>query len=75
MLKGEDYFLRTPLVSKTSRTPGSSGGSSLGKKMVGFGANVEDERTLLMQTKREGKSRKGKGKHTVLQDHKCADGI
>lgn len=63
-------------MSKTSRTPGSSGGSSLGKKMVGFGANVEDGQTLLMQTKREGnKSKKGKGKHTVLQGHECADGI
>ncbi|NXS93803.1 K1328 protein, partial [Jacana jacana] len=60
LLKHEDYFRRMPPVSKTSRTPGSSGGSSLGKKMVGFGANVEDGRALLMQTKREGtKSRKG----------------
>ncbi|XP_076218168.1 protein hinderin-like isoform X3 [Aptenodytes patagonicus] len=60
VLKREDYFLRTPAVSKTSRTPGSSGGSSSGKKMVGFGANVEDGQTLLMQTKREGnKSKKG----------------
>ncbi|NXK21715.1 K1328 protein, partial [Arenaria interpres] len=60
LLKHEDYFLRTPPVSKTSRTPGSSGGSSSGKKMLGFGANVEDGRALLMQTKREGtKSRKG----------------
>ncbi|XP_074991796.1 protein hinderin-like isoform X1 [Calonectris borealis] len=59
-LKREDYFLRTPPVSKTSRTPGSSGGSSSGKKMVGFGANMEDRQALLMQTKREGtKSRKG----------------
>ncbi|KAF1566274.1 UNVERIFIED_CONTAM: Protein hinderin, partial [Eudyptes pachyrhynchus] len=60
VLKREDYFPRTPAVSKTSRTPGSSGGSSSGKKMVGFGANVEDGQTLLMQTKREGnKSKKG----------------
>ncbi|XP_014804893.1 PREDICTED: protein hinderin isoform X2 [Calidris pugnax] len=60
LLKHEDYFLRTPPVSKTSRTPGSSGGSGSGKKMLGFGANVEDGRALLMQTKREGtKSRKG----------------
>uniref|UniRef100_A0A663FGH3 KIAA1328 n=1 Tax=Aquila chrysaetos chrysaetos TaxID=223781 RepID=A0A663FGH3_AQUCH len=60
VLKHEDYFPRTPPVSKTSRTPGRSDGSSSGKKMVGFGANVEDRRTLLMQTKREGtKSRKG----------------
>ncbi|XP_009704290.1 PREDICTED: uncharacterized protein KIAA1328 homolog, partial [Cariama cristata] len=60
VLRHEDYLLRAPPVTKTSRTPGSSGGSSLGKKMVGFGANVEDGRTLLMQTKREGtKSRKG----------------
>ncbi|XP_074022676.1 protein hinderin [Numenius arquata] len=60
LLKHEDYFLRTPPVSKTSRTPGSSGGSSSGRKMLGFGANVEDGRALLMQTKREGtKSRKG----------------
>ncbi|XP_009874572.1 PREDICTED: uncharacterized protein KIAA1328 homolog, partial [Apaloderma vittatum] len=60
VLKREDCFLRTPPVSKTSRTPGSSGGSSLGKKMVGFDANVEDGQTLLTQTKREStKSRKG----------------
>ncbi|KFQ66702.1 Uncharacterized protein KIAA1328, partial [Pelecanus crispus] len=60
MLKREDCFPRTNPVSKTSRTPASSGGSSMGKKMVGFGANVEDGQTLLMQTKRGGtKSRKG----------------
>ncbi|XP_027606136.1 protein hinderin-like [Pipra filicauda] len=60
MLKHEDYLLRTPPVSKNSRTRGSSRGSSSGKKIVGFGANVEDGKTLLMQTKREGtKSRKG----------------
>ncbi|XP_029818019.1 protein hinderin isoform X1 [Manacus vitellinus] len=60
MLKHEDYLLRTPPVSKNSRTRGSSRGSSLGKKIVGLGANVEDGKTLLMQTKREGtKSRKG----------------
>nr|XP_005504679.3 protein hinderin [Columba livia] len=60
MLKCEDYFPRTSLVSKTSRTPGSSGGSSSGKKMASFGANMEDGRSLLMQTRREGtKSRKG----------------
>ncbi|XP_068279124.1 protein hinderin isoform X1 [Nyctibius grandis] len=60
VLKHEDCFPRAPPVSKTSRTPGSSGGSSSGKKMVGFGANVEDRQTLLMQTKREGtKSRRG----------------
>ncbi|XP_010013753.1 PREDICTED: uncharacterized protein KIAA1328 homolog [Nestor notabilis] len=59
VLKHEDYFPQTPPVSKTSRTPGS-GGSSSGKKMVGFGANVQDGRSLLVQTKREGtKSRKG----------------
>ncbi|NXH72510.1 K1328 protein, partial [Hydrobates tethys] len=60
VLKREDYFLRISPVSKASRTPGSSGGSSSGKKMVGFGANVEDRQALLMQTKREStKSRKG----------------
>ncbi|XP_032867004.1 protein hinderin isoform X2 [Tyto alba] len=60
VLKYEDYFPRTPPVNKTSRTPRSSGGSSSGKKMVGFGANVKDGQTLLMQTKREGtKSKKG----------------
>ncbi|NXN46692.1 K1328 protein, partial [Rhinoptilus africanus] len=60
VLKREDYFLRTPSVIKTSRAPGSSGKSGSGKKIVGFGANMEDGRALLMQTKREGtKSRKG----------------
>ncbi|NWU06255.1 K1328 protein, partial [Cephalopterus ornatus] len=60
LLKHKDYLLRTPPVSKNSRTPGSSRGSGLGEKMVGFGANVEDGQTLLMQTKRESnKSRKG----------------
>ncbi|XP_027741018.1 protein hinderin isoform X2 [Empidonax traillii] len=60
MLKHEDYLLRTPPVSKNSRTPGSSHGSGSGKKMVGFGANMEGGQTLLMQTRREGtQSRKG----------------
>ncbi|KFZ58361.1 Uncharacterized protein KIAA1328, partial [Antrostomus carolinensis] len=60
VLKHEDHFLRTPPVSKASRTPGSSGGNSSGKKMVGFGANMEDGQILLMQTKRDGtKSMKG----------------
>ncbi|NXO00249.1 K1328 protein, partial [Rhinopomastus cyanomelas] len=60
VLKCEDCFPRTPAVSKTSRTPGRGGGSSSGKKMVGFGATTEDGQTLVMRTKREGaKSRKG----------------
>ncbi|NWV73741.1 K1328 protein, partial [Dasyornis broadbenti] len=60
VLKHEDYLLKTPPVSKSSRKPGSSRGSSSGKKMVGFGANVNDGQTSLMQTKREGtKPRKG----------------
>ncbi|XP_069737025.1 protein hinderin isoform X2 [Phaenicophaeus curvirostris] len=59
MLKHEDYFLKTPPISRSSRIPRSSGGSS-GKNVVGFGASVQDGRTLLIQTKREGtKSRKG----------------
>ncbi|NXL92917.1 K1328 protein, partial [Alectura lathami] len=58
--KHEDYYPRTPPVSKASRTSRSSGGSSSLKKMAGFGGNVEDRQALLMQTKREGnKSRKG----------------
>ncbi|NXY75097.1 K1328 protein, partial [Glareola pratincola] len=60
VLKHEDYFLRTPPVSKTSTAPGTSVGSSSGKKIVGLGANMEDGRAFLMQTKREGtNSRKG----------------
>lgn len=60
-------------MSKNSTKPGSSRGSSSGKKMVDLGANVDDGQSPLMQTKREGtKSRKGKGKHTVLQGHECA---
>ncbi|NXH51611.1 K1328 protein, partial [Rhabdornis inornatus] len=60
VVKCEDYLLRTPPVSKNSRKSGSSRGSSSGKKMVGFGANVDDGHSPLMQTKREGtKSRKG----------------
>ncbi|XP_054253323.1 protein hinderin [Indicator indicator] len=60
VLKCGDYFLRMPPVKKTSRTPRSSGGSNLEKKMVGFDANVEDRQTLLMQTGREDtKSKKG----------------
>ncbi|XP_068857994.1 protein hinderin isoform X1 [Aphelocoma coerulescens] len=60
VLKREDYLLRTPPVSKNSRKPGSSRGSSSGKKMVGFGANVDDGQTPIMQTKRDGtNSRKG----------------
>ncbi|NWV57214.1 K1328 protein, partial [Daphoenositta chrysoptera] len=60
VLKHEDYLLRTPPVSKNSRKPGSSRGSSSGKKMVGFGANMDDGQSPVMQTKREGtKARKG----------------
>ncbi|XP_064358086.1 protein hinderin-like isoform X3 [Dromaius novaehollandiae] len=60
VLKCEDYFPRTPPASKASKPPGSSGGSSSGKKTVGFSANVEDGQALLMQAKREGsRSRKG----------------
>ncbi|XP_065596179.1 protein hinderin isoform X2 [Cyrtonyx montezumae] len=59
MSKREDYYPRTPPVSKASRTSRSSGGSSSEKKMASFGANVEDKRAALMQSKREGsKSRK-----------------
>lgn len=62
VVKCGDYLLRTPPVSKNSRKPGSSRGSSSGKKMVGFGANMDDGQSPLMQTKKEGtKSRKGKG--------------
>ncbi|NXP31502.1 K1328 protein, partial [Leiothrix lutea] len=60
VLKHEDYLLRTPPVSKNSTKPGSSRGNSSGKKMVGFGTNVDDGESPLMQTKREGtKSRRG----------------
>ncbi|XP_064258742.1 protein hinderin isoform X2 [Passer domesticus] len=60
VLKHEDYLLRTSPVSKNSRKPGSSHGSSSGKKMVGFGVNMDDGQSPQMQTKREGtKSRKG----------------
>ncbi|NWU35672.1 K1328 protein, partial [Hylia prasina] len=60
VLKHEDYVLRTPPVSKNPTKPGSSRGSSSGKKMVGFGANVDDGQSPVMQTKRERtKSRKG----------------
>lgn len=60
VVKCEDYLLRTPPVSKNSRKSGSSRGSSSGKKMVGFGENVDDGQSPLMQTKREGtKARKG----------------
>ncbi|NXA72480.1 K1328 protein, partial [Thryothorus ludovicianus] len=60
MLKHEDYLLRTSPVSKNSRKPGNCRGSSSGKKMVGFGANMDDGQSPQMQTKREGnKSRKG----------------
>ncbi|NXO78857.1 K1328 protein, partial [Sitta europaea] len=60
VLKHEDYLLRTSPVGKNSRKPGSSHGCSSGKKMVGFGANVDDGQSPQMQTKREGtKSRKG----------------
>ncbi|XP_025942876.1 protein hinderin, partial [Apteryx rowi] len=53
VLKCEDYFPRTPPVSKASKPPGSSGESRSRKKTVGFSANVEDGQTLLMQAKRE----------------------
>ncbi|XP_064032640.1 protein hinderin [Pogoniulus pusillus] len=56
----EEYFSSTLPVRKISRTATSTGGSSLGKKMADFDANVEDWQTLLLQTEREGiKSRKG----------------
>ncbi|XP_068780929.1 protein hinderin-like isoform X8 [Struthio camelus] len=58
--KCEDYFPRTPPVSKVSKPPGSSGESNSGKKTVGFSANVEDGQALLMRAKREAsRSRKG----------------
>ncbi|NXX47515.1 K1328 protein, partial [Tricholaema leucomelas] len=60
VLKCEDYFPSTLPVRRISRTARSAGGSSLGKKMVDFDANVEDWQTLLLQTEKEGiKSRKG----------------
>ncbi|CAN8219932.1 unnamed protein product [Coccothraustes coccothraustes] len=60
VLKHEDYLLRTSPVSKNSGKPGSSHGSSSGKKMVGFGVNVDDGQAPQIETKREGtKSRKG----------------
>ncbi|KAM4879274.1 protein hinderin-like [Sylvia borin] len=60
LLKREDCLLRTPAVNKNSTKPGSSRVSSSGKKMAGFGANVDDEESPLMQTKREG-TKSGKG--------------
>ncbi|KAM8792994.1 LOW QUALITY PROTEIN: protein hinderin-like [Eudromia elegans] len=58
--KSEDYFPRTPPVSRVSRAPGSSGGSSSGKKTVGFNANAEGGRAPLVQARREGsRSRRG----------------
>ncbi|NWY03427.1 K1328 protein, partial [Nothoprocta ornata] len=58
--RSDNYFPRTPAVSKVSRAPGSSGGSSSGRKTVGFGANAGDGRALVMQARREGsRSRKG----------------
>ncbi|XP_057221581.1 protein hinderin isoform X1 [Malurus melanocephalus] len=60
VLKHEDYMLQTSPVTKNSRKPGNSHGSSSGKKMVGFGANMDNGQASLMQTKRDGtKSRKG----------------
>ncbi|XP_026721549.1 protein hinderin-like isoform X1 [Athene cunicularia] len=60
VLKCEDHFLSTPPGSKTSRTRQNSGEGTSRKKMVDFGADVEDGQTVLMQTKMEGtKSRKG----------------
>ncbi|XP_041278007.1 protein hinderin isoform X3 [Onychostruthus taczanowskii] len=66
MLKHEDYLLRTSPVSKNSRNPGSSHGSSSRKKMVGFGVNMDDGQSSQMQTKREG-TKSGKGTTSGLR--------
>uniref|UniRef100_A0A8C8RDL6 KIAA1328 n=1 Tax=Pelusios castaneus TaxID=367368 RepID=A0A8C8RDL6_9SAUR len=47
--QGEECLPRTPALGKEPKTPGSSGGSSLGRKTVGFSA----EEALYMHGKKE----------------------
>ncbi|XP_067387009.1 protein hinderin isoform X2 [Emydura macquarii macquarii] len=57
--KCEDCLPRTPALGKASKTPGSSGGSSLGRKTVGFSANAEEEAPWMHEKKETSRSRRG----------------
>ncbi|XP_074808391.1 protein hinderin isoform X2 [Natator depressus] len=55
----EDCLPKTPALGKACRTPGSSGGSSLGRRTVGFSANVEEGAMWMYGKKETGRSRRG----------------
>ncbi|KAM9138790.1 protein hinderin isoform 1-T1 [Pangshura tecta] len=57
--KYEDCLPKTPALGKASKTPGSSGGSSLGRRTVGFSANVEEGAMWMHGKKETGRSRRG----------------
>uniref|UniRef100_A0A8C0JBG1 KIAA1328 n=1 Tax=Chelonoidis abingdonii TaxID=106734 RepID=A0A8C0JBG1_CHEAB len=57
--KYEDCLPKTPALGKTSRTPGSSGRSSLGRRTVGFSANVEEGAMWMNGKKETDRSRRG----------------
>ncbi|XP_043403623.1 protein hinderin isoform X3 [Chelonia mydas] len=55
----EDCLPKTPALGKACKTPGSSGGSSLGRRTVGFSANVEEGAMWMYGKKETGRSRRG----------------
>ncbi|XP_008164583.2 protein hinderin isoform X1 [Chrysemys picta bellii] len=57
--KYEDCLPKTPALGKASKTPGSSGGSSLGRRTVGFSANVEEGAMWMHGKKETSRSRRG----------------
>ncbi|XP_043370946.1 protein hinderin isoform X3 [Dermochelys coriacea] len=57
--KYEDCLPKTPALGKASKTPGSSGGSSLGRRTVGFSSNVEEGAMWMYEKKETGRSRRG----------------
>ncbi|XP_073199516.1 protein hinderin isoform X2 [Lepidochelys kempii] len=55
----EDCLPKTPALGKACKTPGSSGGSSLGRRTVGFSANVEEGAMWMYGKKEASRSRRG----------------
>ncbi|KAM7165919.1 protein hinderin isoform 2-T3 [Macrochelys suwanniensis] len=54
----EDCLPTTPAPGKVSKTPGSSGGSSLGRRTVGFSANMEEGAMWMHGKKETGRPRR-----------------
>uniref|UniRef100_A0A8C3S814 KIAA1328 n=1 Tax=Chelydra serpentina TaxID=8475 RepID=A0A8C3S814_CHESE len=58
MPRYEDCLPTTPAPGKVSKTPGSSGGSSLGRRTVGFSANMEEGAMWMHGKKETGRPRR-----------------